>query len=202
MIVCIEGINGSGKTTTCNPLLALWTHGRAQLVDPVQHTSFGTTVRIAIMAAGALPADAETLAFASARLHTASTLTYPSPNELIVLERWAGAVIAYGTVAGASPFLLRALESSLAGALPVDLTILLDVPGTVAATRLAALADQNRFETQGAGYLEKVRRQYRAWASIRHVPIINGLLNPAAIASQIADLVEAEVITTTTKESA
>ncbi len=192
MIVCVEGINGSGKTTLAGALLQGWFHGRAQAIDPVQHTAFGKTVRAAIMAADALTADAETLAFASARLHTAEMLAparCPPPGEMVILERWAGAVVAYGTVAGASPFLLRALEASLAGALPVDVTVLIDTPGEIAEARVARLGDRNRFETREPGYLERVRRQYLAWASIRQIPVINGQQDPATVAGQVTRLI-------------
>jgi dTMP kinase len=192
VIVCIEGINGSGKSTLARTLAGQWAHGPCAAIDPVQHTAFGQTVRTAIMAADSLTADAETLAFASARLHTAATLAparCPPPGEMIILERWAGAVVAYGTVAGASPFLLRALEAALAGALPVDVTILLDAPGDVAEARVTRLGDRNRFETQGPGYLERVRRQYMAWASIRQIPVINGQQDPAAVAGHVSQLI-------------
>ncbi|GAA2451776.1 dTMP kinase [Actinomadura vinacea] len=207
MIVCVEGVNGSGKTTLAGALLGMWTYGHARAIDPVQHTVFGDTVRTAIMAATGLMADAETLAFASARLHTAGMLAAtrcPPMTELLVLERWAGAVVAYGTVAGASPFLLRALEGSLAGALPVDVTVLVDVPGDVAEARLKRLGDRNRFETLGGGYLERVRRQYLAWASIRQVPVINGQQDMATVAGQVARLISDRVAASghTTKESA
>ncbi len=192
MIICIEGINGSGKTTLARALTDRWTYGQSTAIDPVQHTTFGQTIRTAIMAADGLTADAETLAFASARLHTAGTLApalCPPPGEMIILERWAGAVAAYGTVAGASPFLLRALEAALTGALPVDVTILLDTPGDIAEARVARLGGRNRFETQGSGYLEQVRRQYLAWASIRQIPVINGQQHPAAVTRQVSDLI-------------
>jgi dTMP kinase len=192
MITCIEGINGSGKTTLARALVEGWPHGRAAAIDPVQHTTYGQAVRAVIMAADGLTADSETLAFASARLHTAGILAparCPPAGEMIILERWAGAVVAYGTVAGASPFLLRALEAALTGALPADVTVLLDAPGEIAEARVTRLGDRNRFETQGAGYLERVRRQYLAWASIRQIPVINGLQDPATVARQVSELI-------------
>ncbi|MCD0453353.1 hypothetical protein LO762_29850 [Actinocorallia sp. API 0066] len=205
MIVCLEGVNGAGKTTLANSLILLWTSGRAQAIDPVQHTRYGTAIRTALMSAEKLSADAESLAFASSRMATASALK-PQPLDLIVLERWAGAVVAYGTVAGTSPFLLRSLEAALAGALPVDVTVLVDLPGAAAHERVTSLEDTNRFETQGPRYLERVRRQYLAWASLRQVPVINGLRDQAAIVDQVADLINTRVAEsdggTSAKESA
>ncbi|MBO2461761.1 dTMP kinase [Actinomadura violacea] len=213
MIVCVEGVNGCGKSTLAAILVDMWTRGQAVALDPVQHTRFGGALRSAIMAAESLGADAETLAFASARLHTATALAgqrCPPARELVVLERWAGAVVAYGTVAGSSPFLLRALEAALAGALPVDVTVLVDVPGEVAAARLTqqTSTQANRFETRGSAYLERVRRQYLAWASLRQVPVINGLQDLHTIAGHVTRLIETTAAVTdpggghTTKETA
>jgi thymidylate kinase len=174
VIVCLEGVNGCGKTTLAGALTSWWS-GPAEVADPVQATGFGRHVRSAIMDAAGLTADAETLAFVSARLDGATALDGVAHDGLLVLERWGGAVVAYGSVAGSNPFLLNSLESVLAGALPVDLTILIDVPGTVAASRLASMEEAaNRFETIGPDYLEHVRRSYLAWATMRHVPVIAG----------------------------
>ncbi|MBE1530369.1 dTMP kinase [Actinomadura algeriensis] len=199
MIVCIEGVNGSGKTTLATALAGMWSHGHARTLDPARHTVFGDTLRTAIMAATGLTADAETLAFASARLHTAGILAAdrcPPASDLVVLERWAGAVAAYGAVAGGSPFLLRALEGTLTGALPIDVTVLVDVPGDIAADRLRRLGDRNRFETQGPAYLERVRRQYLAWAALRQVPVINGQQKAASVREQVAELIQARAAVT------
>ncbi|MBL4844324.1 MAG: hypothetical protein JKY65_02255 [Planctomycetes bacterium] len=194
MIVCLEGINGSGKTTLGNGLLAIWAGGSACTIDPTQHTPFGRALRTAIMAETSLGADVETLAFASARLRTAEVLTSPAPEarDLVVLERWAGAVMAYGTVAGASPVLLEAVEQRLLSALPIDITVLLDLPGGDAEARVNQLAERNRFETQGSGYLERIRRQYLAWASNRQVSVVDGRQEVATIVELVAELMKAK----------
>ncbi|MFE7935700.1 hypothetical protein ACFU6S_44675, partial [Streptomyces sp. NPDC057456] len=128
------------------------------------------------------------LAFASARLHAADALT-PAPEDLVVLERWAGAVVAYGTVAGTDSLLLSALESVLSSSMVVDCTVVVDVPGETAAERLAVQTDTNRFETMGSDYLEQVRQSYLDWAGRRDCVIVPGTLPRDEAESWAAELV-------------
>ncbi|OLE27414.1 MAG: hypothetical protein AUG49_05365 [Catenulispora sp. 13_1_20CM_3_70_7] len=199
MIVCLEGINGSGKSTIAGAITAHWTAttgGTARHVEPVQHTSFGRSVRSAIMAAGDLDVDAEALAFGSARLHAAVLLrpAAESTGELIVLERWAGALMAYGAAVGTSPVLLHTLESALVDALPIHHTFVVDVTGRTADERLLAQKNTNRFEVQGACYLEQVRQEYLRWARRHDVPVVDGgqsATRARALAEQIVEALAA-----------
>lgn len=178
MIVCLEGVNGSGKTTLAEAMIKCWLAAggaTARLTEPVQYTEFGRQVRTAIMNEGHLSVEAETLAFASARLHAAENLLRQhSGSDLVVLERWAGAVVAYGAAVGTDAVLLEALEPLLARALHIDYTVLVDTPGAVAHDRLTAESNPNRFENQGPDYLEKVRQEYLAWADRHSVPVVSG----------------------------
>ncbi len=194
MIICLEGINGAGKTTLATALAQRWSaEGRsARLHDPIALTQFGQQVRTAIMATTDLSVDAETLAFVSARLHGASVLDRSigtTAQDLLILERWQGAVVAYGRVAGTNPFLLRSLEAVLTGALPIDQTFLIDIPGAIAARRLARQGDPNRFETSGSAYLERVRRQYLTWAGPRHTPVLDGTRPPGRLTAELFSLI-------------
>jgi dTMP kinase len=95
-------------------------------------------------------------------------------GNLVILERWAGAIVAYGRAAGTSEQILAALEMALTTALPHCKSFLIDVPGVVAADRLRATNDPNKFETRGHEYLDQVGREYRRWASDRNVRVIDG----------------------------
>jgi dTMP kinase len=196
MIVCLEGINGSGKTTLAAALVAHWRAARgavAGLAEPVQRTDFGRTVRSAIMNTHDLDIQAETLAFTSARLHAARSLHQDAEvrgAELVVLERWAGAVVAYGTAVGTDHALLDALEGVLTAALPIDRTVLVDVSGALASDRLRAETAPNRFETIGPDYLERVRAGYLTWAGRRDVTVVSGALPPERVAAWAAELVD------------
>jgi thymidylate kinase len=181
MIICLEGINGCGKSTLAAAVVDAWTQQKgceAAVIEPVQLTAFGRAVRATIMQESALDAAAETLAFVSARLHACPQIRLQeveAANKLIILERWAGAVVAYGRADGTDEAILLALEAALSGSLPVRNTFVLDVPGVVAAERLRAVSAANKFETRGHSYLDKVGRQYRRWAEDRNVPVLSGI---------------------------
>ena len=78
--------------------------------------------------------------------------------EVVILERWALALQAYGVADGASESLLAAVHKSLVKALTPDVTFVLDVSGAVAHQRLSFAGDRNRFEARGPAYLEQVAR--------------------------------------------
>jgi thymidylate kinase len=186
VIVCLEGINGAGKTTLAGALVNRWQAnmpGGASQADPLKVTSFARRIRNAVMTTSNLPADAEALAFTSARLHTAARLSRPTPGDLVLVERWAGAVVAYGAAAGTNSALLGELEATLSTALRADCTLLLDLPAAVACGRLTSAPSLNRFETAGTGYLERVRLQYQIWAAASKATILDATMSPQHLAS-------------------
>lgn len=201
MIVCFEGINGAGKTTLAKSVIERWriASGRnAFRIEPMRHTEFGRRVREAIMNTPDLDVIAETLAFASARLHSAANLLPSGADEsadLVIAERWAGAVVAYGAAAGTEPPLLHVLESLLTASARIDRTVLVDVPGAVAAARLARQTDRNRFETAGAEYLEDVRQNYLAWSNARSVALVDGMWPSDTVSTWIDGFVDSLLTT-------
>lgn len=161
------------------------------VIDPMRHTKFGQSVYNLIMREQELDMTAEALAFGSARLHAASQivdLQYDSLRDLVILERWDGAIVAYGSAVGVNPSLLATLEATLASALHVDIRIFLDVSADAAATRLSRQSETNRFETSGVHYLAKVRGGYKDWVNLRNVPIFDGTAESQLNADSILKL--------------
>jgi thymidylate kinase len=195
VFLILEGINGSGKSALAAALMHAWrrTGGiSAQTVDTVGHSTFGRQVRSAIMEARDLNPLAETLAFASARVHGLSRLrqeTGDRTRHLCILERWSGAVTAYGQAAGIPAHILRTVSDLLQAAAEGIPQILVDTPGTIADARLATQPDLNRFETQGPNYLEKVRKAYLRWAGDCGARVVSGTDPPADIERLANELV-------------
>lgn len=122
---------------------------------------------------GAIDPNVEALAFAAARLQGAARLSAGLfGDELVIVERWSGAVRAYGAADGAHAPLIDVVANYLADMLPFDATVLLDLPGRVAEVRLAG-DDRNRFEDRGAEYLDRVRGTYLHWARDSNTPVVD-----------------------------
>lgn len=179
MIVVVEGINGAGKTTFSRHLVDVLTNRLsvdACLIDPIEATPFGVDVRGCVMNEKHLDPEAEALAFASARLHGARAIVDlhgGAQGSVIVLERWTGALFAYGEADGVEPSLLQTLADMLQAALPVEQQLLIDTSGAIADDRLKTETETNKFETRGASYLERVGERYRSWARSEGHAIIN-----------------------------
>lgn len=180
MIICVEGVNGSGKSTFAEVLGAAWAEATGSLwtlVDPSQRTDFGRSVRQAVMDGDRIDAAAEALAFAAARLDGMAdflaTAQAEEVQQLFVVERWAGAVWAYGRAELSDPAVSDLVEALLWQEMQVP-TVLVDTVGETAHDRLRGMTDLNKFETRGVHYLDSVAGYYREWATRRDVPIVDG----------------------------
>ncbi|MGH8010259.1 MAG: hypothetical protein ACREQ3_24965, partial [Candidatus Binatia bacterium] len=126
MIVVVEGINGAGKTMVARMLADLLSTDyrlRVDIADPALHTPFGRGIWSSIMETRDLGADAQLLAFASARLDGSAaiaSLLRVSPRRVVILERWSGALEAYGLAEEVDGHLLDAVLARMARALPVE----------------------------------------------------------------------------------
>lgn len=169
-VVVLEGINAAGKSSV-GALLdgALRRAGSSCLrVDPAGFGPLGKSLRELIVRpefAGNPELDA--ILFTALRAEGAKKLldeTKQHPPAIVLLERWALALSAYGAVDGARPELVRELRSVLARTLHIDLSIILDVRGEIAFDRITGVGGHNRFELRGAEYLERVASSYRMLA--------------------------------------
>ncbi len=176
MIICLEGINGAGKTTVAALLQSAWelrTSEPSERIDPSRFSAFGRAVNDAILSSTECHSVAEALAFAAARWDGLVALEANlDPSRLYVIERWAGAVEAYGLADRCSPSVISVLEDLLWSRASFS-TVLVDVTGETADGRLRRMSGLNRFETRGSPYLETVRGFYLQWAQRRDVPIVS-----------------------------
>jgi len=130
-------------------------------------TSLGEQLRKLLLDA---PMDIETealLMFAARREHLAQVI-YPAlqAGNIVVSDRFTDASFAYqGGGRGLSLDKLNALESWVQGQpngeiLQPDLTILFDLPGSIAESRRSKVRAPDKFEKMDLNFFEKVRQEY------------------------------------------
>lgn len=165
VLITIEGIEGSGKTTQCL-MLADWLRGRGYRVRETREpdgTALGEMVRAFFETAGAPPSPlAEVFLFLAARQQHVAEVIRPAleQGEIVLSDRYADATLAYqGYGRGVDRRRIRELNALATGGLRPDLTLLLDLPAEVGLARLSGRA-LDAFERMDLGFHERVRQGY------------------------------------------
>ncbi len=95
--------------------------------------------------------------------HTWKTVILPAlrSGRWVVCDRFTDASYAYqGGGRGIPHDTIRRLDGLVTGGLRADLTLLLDVPLEVSASRQAGRAGRDRFELEAAAFFARVRARY------------------------------------------
>ena len=169
-IFVVEGVNGAGKSTVGHLVERAVRDAdeHCMFLDPASHGALGEVVRDHLLSPNRHHTpDADALLFATLRVSGLREIigTVPADMEaIVILERWSLALAAYGAVDGVRSELINEVTLVLSSVAAIDHTILLDVPGEVAHARLQQTESRNRFEIQGAEYLEEVAAAYRRLA--------------------------------------
>ncbi len=165
MFVSIDGPDGTGKSTQA-ALLEQWLRqGGREVVacrDPGS-TPLGEAVRELLLHRGDLRIDrrSEMLLYMAARAQLVEEVIRPAlaAGKAVVSDRYLLANVVYQGHAGGLSVdeLWQVGKIAVAGLMP-DLTVVLDVPPEVAASRLQRELD--RMERQGADFHARVRHGY------------------------------------------
>ena len=169
--VSFEGIDGAGKSTHIEAFSKLLQNSfpdrKVVITRERGGTTLGEQLRNLLLDA---PMDIETealLMFAARREHLAQVI-YPAleAGNIVVSDRFTDASFAYqGGGRGLSLDKLNALESWVQGQpngeiLQPDLTILFDLPGSIAESRRSKVRAPDKFEKMDLNFFEKVRQEY------------------------------------------
>lgn len=190
--VAFEGGEGSGKSTQAR-LLA--DRLGAVLTREPGGTAIGARIRALLLdpASAGLDARAEALLMAADRAHHVAEVVRPAldAGTPVVTDRYAASSIAYqGYGRGLDLDEVRHLSAWATHDLWPDLTVLLDVPLAVTATRLAR--DLDRFEQEDGSFHERLVEGFRAQAAAdpdRWV-VIDGTRSVEAVAAAVAAAVD------------
>jgi len=160
VFVAFEGIDGSGKSTHARRVAAA---ANALFTFEPGDTALGASLRTALLDADTEMSPAtEALLMLADRAHHVHCVIEPAlvGGRSVVSDRYAASTLAYqGFGRGVDLETLRAATALATGDLSPDVTVLLDVPVSVARQRGAAQRG-DRFESAGDEFLERVRQGF------------------------------------------
>jgi dTMP kinase len=189
--ISFEGIDGAGKTSHLD---ALESQLRQAGLDVVRTREPGGTPLAEKLRQSVLhdTMDALTeslLVFAARRDHLVQVIEPALARGAWVLsDRFTDATFAYqGAGRGFDLSVLSTLEGWVQGQRQPDLTFLFDLPPAVAAARLSAARQPDRFEAQDTAFFERVRAGYQArlQADALRFALIDASASPAVVAQQV-----------------
>ncbi|MHB8438264.1 MAG: dTMP kinase [Acidimicrobiales bacterium] len=191
-LIAFEGIDGSGKTTQAQRLAQ---GTGALLTREPGGTALGRSLRKLLLEPSDTAVDerAEALLMAADRAQHVAEVLIPtlSSGRWVVSDRFSASTLAYqGYGRGIDILDLRALVYFATGGLEPDLTVLVDVPASVAAGRRQD-NEVDRFEALGTDFLERVRQGYQELARAeRHAwVVVDGSAPPEEVAEKVRDAI-------------
>ena len=161
--ICIEGIDGSGKTTHARTLvkrLCSLSYDAVYTTEPTRYSIPGRKLRESFFAPERLSVEEEFRLFLEDRIIHLKDEVIPQleDNKIIITDRYYFSSVAYQGSRGLDWKYI--LEENLKVALVPDLVIILDIPVKVAIERIASDRTEgvNTFEKEEG--LQKVREIY------------------------------------------
>ncbi|MDR1449820.1 MAG: dTMP kinase [Propionibacteriaceae bacterium] len=169
LFIVFEGGDGAGKSTQAG-LLADWLEGVGCTVTRTfqpGHSRIGAVLRQLLLdpASGPLSPRAEALLYAADKAQHADEVIRPAlaRGEVVVSDRYVDSMIAYqGAGRRLDPDEVAKLAWWAVGALPPDLTVLLDA---AVEDGVGAKTDRDRLEQAGEAFHERVRSFFLALAA-------------------------------------
>lgn len=200
MFITLEGIEGSGKTTTLPYLVAsLEAHGRSCMVTREPGgTDFGRQVRAILLDPDhhGLDPHAELLLYVADRVQHVREVIRPAlaRGEVVLCDRYMDATIVYqGVARKLGRDLILKLHELVLGELKPDVTLLFDLPVAVGLERAWRDLDrgersrrESRFEQEQIAFHEAVREGYLQLAHMepQRFAILDASADPQAVARQ------------------
>jgi dTMP kinase len=165
--VVFEGIDGSGKSTLMRQVKQNLVKYDCDviIVKEPGGTPAGEKIRQTLLDDKTLPLEptTELLLFEASRHQLVQTVIAPAlqAEKIVLADRFAMSSIAYQAYGrGLSRELVENLNRLATGGLKPDLTILLDLPVELGLQRKRGV--QDRLESTGIAFLQRVRAGYRA----------------------------------------
>lgn len=197
IFVTFEGIDGAGKTTHIDALEQAWLQQGRDVVRTREPggTPLAEKLRELVLHESMDPLTEALLVFAARRDHIEQVIRPAlSRGAWVLCDRFTDATFAYqGAGRGFNPSVLAQLERWVQDGLQPGLTLLFDLPPSVAASRLQAARQPDRFEAMDAAFFERVRSGYlaRQAAQPDRFAIIRADASPGDVAQQVQQAIAA-----------
>jgi len=197
LLLTLEGIEGSGKTTQAQRLKAFLDSRRipAVLTREPGGSPLAERIREMVLTPGEerLQPESELMLFLAARAQHVSRVIAPALDrgEVVVCDRFTDATLAYQGGGRTMPDeFLRSLNRWATGEISPTRTYLIDVPVEVGLDRAKgrrARRTPDRFESEGSAFFEAVRKRYLdlARSEPERFVVLRGTDTEEAIAHQI-----------------
>jgi len=177
MFISLDGVDGVGKSTQL-ALLVDWLRERPVPVESCRDpgsTELGEAIRQIVLHGGATPIDriSEMLLYMAARAQLVRQIIRPAlaAGKVVVCDRYLLANVVYqGYAGGLDVEQLWSVGEVATGGLHPDLTVVLDMDVQAAGARLERSRD--RMESQGDGFLQRVRQGFLTESRLRHEHIV------------------------------
>jgi dTMP kinase len=193
VLITVEGVEGSGKSTHCRRLAErLKARGlEVVLTSEPDGTALGVAIRALFEADGPPPTPlTQTFLFMAARQQHVSQLIRPALGRgaVVISDRYADATVAYqGFGQGMDVQTIRDLNALATGGVLPDLTIVLDLDPTVGMARIGS-RKHDAFERMDLAFHKRVREGYLeiARAEKNRVVVLKADQEKDALAADVA----------------
>ena len=165
VLITVEGVEGSGKSTQCRRLAARLQAGGLSVVRTSEPdgTALGAAIRTLFETGGAPPTPlTQVFLFMAARQQHVAEVLRPalSRGAVVISDRYADATMAYqGFGQGVELETIRDLNALATGGLLPDLTLVLDLEPAVGMSRIGG-RPLDAFEKMDLGFHRRVREGY------------------------------------------
>jgi dTMP kinase len=193
--ITFEGIDGAGKTTHIDALERAWRQAGRDVVRTREPggTPLSEKLRDLVLHEAMDTLTEALLVFAARRDHVEQVIRPALARGAWVLcDRFTDATFAYqGAGRGFDLGVLGTLEQWVQQGLQPDLTLLFDLPPAVAAARLQAARQPDRFESLDVDFFARVRAGYlsRRDACAERFALIQADASPEDVARQVQSAV-------------
>jgi len=199
LFISIEGGDGAGKTTQIAALQQWLTSvGREVVVTREPGgTELGVAIREALLHSGEVSPRAEALLYAADRAHHVASLVRPALDRgaVVISDRYLDSSVAYqGAARSLGKEEVRRLSLWATDGLVPQLTVLLDVPVAVGASRVGG--QQDRIESAGLEFHEAVRAEFLQLAAAEpgRWVVIDGTLPVDEVTARVREAVRSRVL--------